>query len=97
MAFILLAYAITTEVFGSTMLKLSASYANRLPILGVIVGYGLCFYLLSLALLELPLGFAYAMWSGLGTVLTIMVGLFLFKEKIRALGYFFVNLCFNRA
>jgi len=92
MAYLLLFFSIITEVFGSTMLKLSASYANKLAILGVIVGYGLCFYLFSLALLELPLGFAYAVWSGVGTVLTTMVGLFLFKEKINRQGVFGISL-----
>jgi multidrug transporter EmrE-like cation transporter len=86
MAYLLLAFSIISEVFGSTMLKLSDSYTKKLPVLGVIVGYALCFYLFSLALLELPLGFSYAVWSGLGTVLTAMVGLFLFKEKINRKG-----------
>ncbi len=86
MAYILLAFSIISEVFGSTMLKLSDSYTKKLPVLGVIVGYGLCFYLFSLALLELHLGFAYAVWSGLGTVLTALVGFFLFKEKINRQG-----------
>lgn len=88
MAYILLGLSIITEVFGSTMLKLSNGYSRKLPILGVIVGYGLCFYLFSLSLLEFPLGFAYAVWSGLGTVLTTMVGFFIFKDKINRQGIF---------
>lgn len=39
-------------------------------------------YLLSLALVSIPLSFGYAVWSGLGTALTAIVGFLLFKEKI---------------
>ena len=86
MAYLLLTFAIVTEVIGSTMLKLSNGFSRKLPILGVIAGYGICFYLLSLALIELPLGFTYAIWSGLGTILTALVGVFLFGERINRKG-----------
>lgn len=44
--------------------------------------YGLAFYLLALALNELPLGFSYAVWSGLGTALTAIVGVIVYKEGL---------------
>ncbi|MCR8658697.1 DMT family transporter [Paenibacillus endoradicis] len=86
MAYLLLLTSIITEVFASTMLKLSNGFTKKLPIIGVVVGYGLCFYLLSLTLLELPLGFSYAVWSGLGTILTAVMGVVLFEEKINRQG-----------
>jgi len=86
MAYVLLACSIVTEVFGSTMLKLSNGFKRYLPIIGVAAGYGISFYLLSIALIDLPLGFAYAVWSGVGTVLTTIVGIFLFKEKVNRKG-----------
>ena len=82
MAYIILASAILAEVFGSTMLKLSEGFQRKVPVLGVIAGFGLAFYLLSLALLDLPLGFSYAIWSGAGTILTVCIGVFLFKERL---------------
>src|SRR5699024_3716836 len=74
--------AIFSEVFGSTMLKLAATARGKLPILGIIAGYIISFYLLSLALLSIPLSFGYAVWSGLGTALTAVAGVMIFKEKM---------------
>lgn len=83
MGFIYLAGAIIAEVFGSSMLKLSTTAKNKLPIVGIIFGYVVAFYLLSLALLSLHLSFAYAAWSGIGTALTATVGFLIFKEKVQ--------------
>lgn len=82
MGFLYLIGAIISEVFGSSMLKLTATVKNRLPMFGIIVGYLISFYLLSLALVSIPLSFGYAVWSGLGTALTAVVGFTLFKERI---------------
>lgn len=78
----LLAFSIIAEVFGTTMLKLSNGFSRVFPIIGVAVGFGLAFYLVSIAMMTLPLGFTYAVWSGLGTILTVLIGVFLFNEKI---------------
>lgn len=82
MAYMLLAFSIIAEVFGTTMLKLSNGFSRVFPIIGVAVGFGLAFYLVSIAMMTLPLGFTYAVWSGLGTILTVLIGVFLFNEKI---------------
>src|SRR5690625_2772481 len=82
MGFVYLLGAIVLEVFGSSMLKLTATIKSKLPIIGIVVGYMVSFYLLSLALVSIPLSFGYAVWSGLGTALTAIVGFTLFKEKI---------------
>ncbi|WP_345888413.1 DMT family transporter, partial [Staphylococcus aureus] len=74
--------AIISEVFGSSMLKLTATIKSKLPMIGIIVGYLISFYLLSLALISIPLSFSYAVWSGLGTALTAVVGFILFKERV---------------
>lgn len=86
MAYILLALSIISEVFGSTMLKLSHGFTKFFPLIGFIAGYSICFYLFSIALLELPLGFSYAIWSGVGTILTALVGVCLFKENVNRQG-----------
>lgn len=82
MGIVYLTGAIFSEVFGSTMLKLSATSKNKLPIFGIIIGYIVSFYLLSLALVYIPLSFGYAVWSGVGTALTAIVGFTLFKEQV---------------
>ncbi len=48
--------------------------------MGLVIGYGLAFYCLSLSLQTLSLGVAYAIWAGLGTALTALVGVFIYKE-----------------
>lgn len=81
MGIIYLTGAIISEVFGSTMLKLTSMTNGKLPIIGIIIGYTISFYLLSLTLLSIPLSFAYAVWSGLGTALTAVIGFIVFKEQ----------------
>ena len=80
-AFVLLLIAIVSEVFGSSMLKVSNGFKKILPSIGIVVGYGIAFYALSLALKTLSLGVAYAIWAGLGTALTAIVGFTIYKEK----------------
>ncbi|WP_419875109.1 DMT family transporter [Candidatus Pristimantibacillus sp. PTI5] len=79
-AYIFLAVAIVAEVFASSMLKLSDGFKNRLPSLFLVIGYILSFYSLSLALKVFPLGTAYAIWAGVGTSLTALIGVLLYKE-----------------
>ncbi|WP_250129880.1 SMR family transporter [Jeotgalicoccus sp. WY2] len=78
-----LAGAIISEVFGSSMMKVTAVNNSKKAIIGIVAGYALAFYMLSLALLTLPLSFAYAAWSGVGTMLTAIIGFAIFKEEIR--------------
>ncbi|MBD7968055.1 DMT family transporter [Paenibacillus gallinarum] len=81
-AYLILALAIIAEVFGSSMMKLSNGFKKLYPTLGLIVGMGAAFYGLSLALKTIPLGTAYAIWSGVGTALTVLVGVLVYKEKV---------------
>ncbi len=83
-AYVFLAVAIVSEVFGSSMMKLSNGFKRLAPSIAMVVGMGFSFYMLSLALHTIPLGTAYAIWSGVGTVLTTLVGVLLYKEKINA-------------
>lgn len=80
--FILLAAAILSEVFGSSMLKASNGFKKLLPSLAVVLGMGSAFYCLSLALESIPLGTAYAIWSGVGTALTALIGVVIYKENL---------------
>lgn len=80
-SYVLLATAIICEVFGSSMLKVSNGFKRLFPSIGVILGMGLAFYSLSLALKTIPLGTAYAIWSGVGTALTAIIGVVIYKEN----------------
>ncbi|MCM3089000.1 multidrug efflux SMR transporter [Bhargavaea ginsengi] len=78
--YLYLAISILTEVFGTAMLKLSEGFTVLLPTLGVAAGYGLSFYCLSLCLKTVPLSLAYAIWSGIGTALTALLGALVWGE-----------------
>lgn len=75
-----LAIAIVAEVAATSALKASEEFARWLPSLIVVVGYGIAFYFLTLALRSIPVGIAYAVWSGLGIVLVTLVGILLYKQ-----------------
>ncbi len=79
-AFGYLLISIVSEVFASSMLKLTNGFKRLLPTIGVVVGYGTAFYFLSLTLQSLAIGTAYAIWAGLGTALTAIVGVLFYKE-----------------
>ncbi|MDK8191088.1 multidrug efflux SMR transporter [Paenibacillus sp. UMB7766-LJ446] len=81
-AYFLLGLAIVSEVFGSSMMKLSNGFQKKLPIIGLILGMSTAFFCLSLALKIIPLGTAYATWSGVGTALTALVGIVFYKESV---------------
>lgn len=80
--YVLLMFAILSEVFGSSMLKVSKGFSKWLPSVGVVLGMGSAFLFLSQTLKALPLGVAYAIWSGVGTALTAIVGVVLWKESL---------------
>jgi small multidrug resistance pump len=82
----LLLLAILSEVVGTVALKASDGFARLGPTALVVVGYGLTFYLLGLALKQIPLGVAYAIWSGLGTAGAVLAGVLLWRESLNLAG-----------
>lgn len=78
--YIFLAIAIVSEVFGTSMLKVSNGFSKLLPSLGVVIGFTTAFYFMSIALKSLPLSLSYAIWSGVGTALTALIGVLVWKE-----------------
>ena len=80
--YIYLAAAIVLEVIATSLLKASDGMSRLWPTVGALVGYGLCFYLLSVTMKSVPTGIAYAIWSGLGIVLISLVGLVWFGQKL---------------
>lgn len=85
MNYLFLLVAILTEIVATTSLKLSDGFTRLAPSIVVVIGYAASFYMLSLSLRGLPLGTAYAIWSGLGTALTVVVGIILWQEAISPL------------
>lgn len=80
-AFSFLMLAIIAEVFASSLLKRTEGFTRIGPSIGVVVGYGTAFYCLALTLKVIPIGTAYAIWAGLGTALTAIVGVVLYNER----------------
>jgi multidrug transporter EmrE-like cation transporter len=74
--------AILSEVIATTSLKFSEGFTRLVPSVVVVIGYGSSFYLLSVALKSMPLGVAYAIWSGVGLILTVIAGMVLFRETL---------------
>lgn len=81
-AYVALAIAIASEVMGTLALRSSRGFTNLVPSLVVVVGYGLAFYMLSIALKSMSVGTAYAIWSGVGTALVAVAGALLFGERL---------------
>lgn len=74
--------AIILEVAGTTALQASQQFTRPLPTALMAASYLAAFYFLSLALRAIPVGIAYAIWSGMGIVLISLVGLIVFKQKL---------------
>lgn len=77
-----LAIAIVCETIGTSFLKQSEQFSRLLPTLVTVISYATSFYFLGIALKTLPVGIAYAIWSGLGIVLISLVGLVAFKQHL---------------
>ena len=74
--------AIVAEVIATSALKASDGFTRPGPTALVAAGYGLAFWLLSLTLRAIPVGIAYATWSGLGVVLIALAGWWLYGQRL---------------
>ena len=74
--------AIVLEVIGTTFLQRSEQFTRLVPTLMTGLCYAASFYFLSLVLRAMPLGIAYAIWSGLGIVLVSLIGLVIFGQRL---------------
>lgn len=80
MTYIYLAIAILAEVTATSALKASDEFTKIIPVLIIVIGYGVAFYFMTLVLRTLPLGITYAIWSGMGIVLVAIAGVFLYQQ-----------------
>lgn len=74
MPYVLLCVSIVAEVFGTTMMKLSEGFTVPGPSVAVVAAYVFSFSLFVVVLKNVPLGLAYGIWGGAGTVLTTIIG-----------------------
>ena len=80
MSYFYLALAIAAEVAGTSLLKATEEFTKIVPTTFLIIFYAMSFWLMTLALRDLPLGVVYAVWSGLGIVLVAIIGALVYKE-----------------
>lgn len=80
--FIFLFIAIIFETIGTSCLKASEQFSKLIPSIIAITAYLGSFYFLGLTLKVIPVGIAYAIWSGVGIVLISIIGLLLFNQKL---------------
>ncbi len=73
------------EISWAVGLKFSHGFTQLIPSVLTVAGMVASFYFLSLALKNLPLGTAYAVWTGIGTIGTVIFGIVLFKEPVTAM------------
>lgn len=70
------------EISWAISLKYSQGFTKTMPSILTIMGMAASFYFLSLSLKSLPIGTAYAIWTGIGTIGTVLLGIILFKEPV---------------
>lgn len=82
MNWLFLGIAIVSEVVATSSLKASEGFTRLVPSVIVVLGYGSAFYCLSLTLRTIPVGIAYAVWSGVGVVLISIAGWVIYGQKL---------------
>jgi small multidrug resistance pump len=82
MAYVFLLLAISSDVTASSLLKSTVGFTRVWPTAAVLTGYVLSLVFLSLAVKSIPIGVAYAMWSGLGTAAVVTIGIVLLGEGV---------------
>ncbi|MEO9682190.1 MAG: SMR family transporter [Tateyamaria sp.] len=80
--YIYLIIAVIAETIGTTALQASDQFTRVWPSVLVVIAYGFAFYFLGIALKYIPVGIAYALWSGLGIVLIALIGFAVFGQVL---------------
>ncbi len=84
-AFLLLSLAILSEVGATLALRMSDGFSRPMPSAIVVVGYGISFWFLALALKDIPVSLTYAIWSGVGTALVAIASVLAFGETMNVM------------
>lgn len=80
--YIYLVIAVAAETIGTTALQASSQFTKLWPSVLVVVAYAVAFYFLGVVLKYIPVGIAYAIWSGVGIVLISLIGLVVFGQTL---------------
>jgi small multidrug resistance pump len=83
-SYLYLSAAIVFEVIGTVALKASDTFTRLVPSVVTLIAYPVCFFFLALTLRTIPVGIAYAIWSGVGIVLIAFIGWFWFNQTLYA-------------
>ena len=86
MNWLYLLIAITAEVIATSTLKATEGFTRIIPSIMVVMSYGVAFYFLSLTLRTIPIGIAYALWSGIGIILIALMGWLIYKQTLDIAG-----------
>ncbi|HLS16597.1 MAG TPA: multidrug efflux SMR transporter [Paenalcaligenes sp.] len=92
MSWFYLGIAIFAEIIATSALKSAAGFTRLWPSLITASGYAVAFFFLSLSLRTIPVGIAYAVWSGVGIVAIALIGLWLFQQQLDAAAYIGIGL-----
>lgn len=92
MGWIYLVFAGLFEIGFTSILKLSDNFTKLYPSIWFVFFSILSFYLLTKAVETIPLGTAYAVWTGIGAVGTVLIGIFFFQESAGFWRMFFISL-----
>lgn len=82
MAWVYLGLAIVAEIIATSALQATQGFSKLWPSVLTLAGFALAFYFLSLTLRSIPLGIAYAIWSGVGIVCVSIIAYFLYKQSL---------------
>jgi small multidrug resistance pump len=83
MIYFVLAIAVCFEVLGTSMLPATQNFTRFVPTVATLVSYAISFYLLTLALRDIPLAVVYATWSGMGVFLVACIGYFIYAQALQ--------------
>jgi len=84
MGYVYLSIAIVAEVVATSALKAADGFSKLGPSVVVVLGYGLAFYVLSFVFRAIPMGVAYAIWSGVGIALISVAGAVIYRQTLDA-------------
>jgi len=84
--YVLLVLAIGAELFATASLKKANGFTVLLPSLMSVIGYTVSAFFLSGALKQIPIGIAFSIWASLGIVCSVLIGYFMYSQKIDMAG-----------
>lgn len=84
LTYVLLVLAIAAEVAATSLLPRTAGFTQPVPTAAALASYALSFFLLAQVVKSLPIGIAYAIWAGLGTLFVLGIGVFVLQQSVTA-------------